>query len=206
MSPRCQREARAVLGKHFDAFLEIVTESVQFYYEFYGERAHLHEAWTRCSIIRDEIKERLSEFCDKTPGFQKCEDGNATYFGAYSKFLIRPKKLFDNLHANTGKTQLSFDYDHQLAVYVQLDLFEQEGPTNIYLGYVPTENDPLNPPVYLVCNNEAGDVEWSILLNKEPPPPSATLEPPAPAPIGPDEPRRVRVKKPAADNKKAGNE
>jgi hypothetical protein len=194
MPVRCQKEAESALGDHFDTFWEIVTNSVRDYYEFYGARAHLHEAWTRCSIIRDEIKDRLTEFCDKTPGFQPCIDGNATYFGAHSKFLIRPKKLFDNLHANTGKTQLSFEYDHQIPVPVQLELFEEWEPTNLYLGYVPTENDPLNPPVYLVCNNEAGKVEWSILLNREPPPPSAVLEPPVPPSTGPEEPRRVRVK------------
>jgi uncharacterized membrane protein len=32
-----------------------VTECVRFYYDFYGEGAHTHESWTRCSIIRDEI-------------------------------------------------------------------------------------------------------------------------------------------------------
>ncbi len=147
----------------------------------------------------------MTELSERTPGFQKCVDGNATYFGAHSKFLIRLKKLFDNLHANTGKTQLSFDYDHQTPVPVQLDLFEQEEPTNTYLGYIPTENAPLDPPVYLVCNNEMGAVEWSILLNKEPPPPAAVIVPPVPAPIGPDEPRRVRVRGPNTA-KKANDE
>jgi hypothetical protein len=157
------------------------------------------------SIIRDELKDRMTEFSDKTPGFHKCVDGNATYFGAHSKFLIRLKKLFDDLHANTGKTQLSFQYDHQLPMPVQLDLFEQLEPTNIYLGYVPTENDPLNPLVYMVCNNEAGEIEWSIPLNREPPPPSHVLEPPAVPPSGPEEPRRVRIKN-SKLNKKATDE
>ena len=147
----------------------------------------------------------MTEFCERTPGFQKCMDGNATYFGAHSKFLIRLKKLFDNLHANTGKTQLSFEYDHQVSGPVQLELFEQEGPTNIYLGYVPTENAPLDPPVYLVCNNETGSVEWSILLNGRAPQPAITIEPPAPPPSSPEEPRRIRVRN-SKLNKQANDE
>lgn len=205
MPPRCQEEAETVLGAHFLALADLVTDAVRFYFEFYGERAYLHEPWTRCSIIRDEIKERLTLFCAETPGFHPVFDGNATYFGAHSKFLIRPKKLFDNLHANTGKTQLSFDYDHQFPVPVQLDLFAEETPTNIYLGYVPTENDPLNPPIYLVCNDDTGDIAWSIHLNGSAPSPGATLEPTTPTAPAPDsEPRRVRVKD--AAQKKIGNE
>src|SRR5882724_9001218 len=116
MSVRCKEEAERVLGLHFDDFAEIVTESVRFYYQFYGERAHTHESWTRCSIIRDEIKERLTAYGETTKGFEPVRDGNATFFGAHSKFTIRIKKLFDNLHANTGKTQYSFDFDHQVPV------------------------------------------------------------------------------------------
>jgi hypothetical protein len=202
---RCQAEAESVLESYFDDFLQMVTESVRTYFEFYGEKAHLHEAWTRCSIIRDEIKERMTEFSERVSGFQKLVDGNATYFGAHSKFLIRLKKLSDNLHANAGKTQLSFDYDHQIPVPVQLDLFEQEEPTNIYLGYIPTENAPLDPPVYLVCNDDTGGVAWSILLNRRPPKPTITIEPPAAAPSGPEEPRRVRVRN-SNTNKRSNNE
>jgi hypothetical protein len=108
MPVRCREEAEKVLGPHFDDFASIVLESVRFYYEFYGERAHAHESWTRCSIIRDEIKERMTVYCEATKGLQPLRDGNATYFGAHSKFTLRIKKLFDDLRANTGKTQISF--------------------------------------------------------------------------------------------------
>jgi hypothetical protein len=202
MAVRCRGEAEATLGAHFEALADMVTESVRLYYDFYGERAHTHESWTRCSIIRDEIKEKLTAYAEATKGFQILKDGNATFFGAFSKFTIRIKKLFDNLHANTGKTQYSFEFDHQ--VPVQAELFGDELLlTHLYLGYVSTENDPLNPPIYLVCNNELGQIEWSLHLNPTAPPAPATLEPPAPAPE--TEPRRVRVKKEAAE-RKAGNE
>jgi hypothetical protein len=203
MPVRCREEAEKVLGPHFDDFASIVVESVRFYYEFYGERAHAHESWTRCSIIRDEIKERLTAFCDETKGFQPVRDGNATYFGAYSKFTLRIKKLFDDLHANTGKTQISFDFDHQTPV--PGELFSDDDLTHIYLGYVATENDPLNPPVYLVCNNETGEIAWEIPLTRRAPPPSGgTITPLVPTLPPADEPRRIRVK-PNVE-KKAGNE
>jgi hypothetical protein len=144
----------------------------------------------------------MIEYCEATPGLQVCYEGNATFFGANSTWLIRPKKLSDTLHANTGKTQYSFDFDHQLPVDV--DLIEDLDPTHLYLGYVPTENDPLNPPVYLVCNNEAGAVEWQIHLNPPAPPPAVPITPPAPTPAGPEEPRRVRIKADTA-TKKADN-
>ncbi len=202
MAFRCKEEAEKVLVEHFDALSEIVVESVQFYYAFYGERAHTHESWTRCSIIRDEIIERLAAFCDGTKGFQMLREGNATYVGAFSKFTLRAKKLFDNLHANTGKTQESFAFDHQEPV--QAELFEDASLTHLYLGYVATENDPLNPQIYLVCNNEAGEVAWSIPLNRPSPPSGGhVVTLPLAAPVPPTTPRRVRVKNP---NKKAGNE
>jgi len=203
MAVRCKEEAEKVLGEHFDAFAEIVLESVRFYYQFYGERAHTHEAWTRCSIIRDEIKERLTAYSEATRGFQPLTDGNATFFGAFSKFTIRIKKLFDNLHANTGKTQYSFEFDHQ--VPVQAELIQDAGLTHLYLGYVATENDPLNPQIYLVCNNEAGEISWNIPLIRRLPPPGAVVTPLPPTTTAPDAPRRIRVKD-GASKKKAGNE
>jgi hypothetical protein len=205
MAVRCREEAESTFGAHFQALAYIVTERIRFYYEFYGERAHTHESWTRCSIIRDEIKERLTAYVEANKGFEVLRDGNATFFGVFSKFTVRVKKLFDNLHANTGKTQYSFDFDRQ--VPVQIEMFGDELElTHLYLGYVATENDPLNPPIYLVCNNEAGQVEWSIHLNPTAPPTPATLELPAPVAPAPDtEPRRVRVKREATE-RTAGNE
>ena len=131
-------------------------------------------------------------------------DGNATYIGAFSKFTLRAKKLFDNVHANTGKTQQSFDFDHQSPV--QAEMFADAGLTHLYLGYVATENDPLNPPVYLVCNDEAGEVAWSIPISRATPPSGGGVVTPLPAPppAPPAPPRRVRVKNKL--NKKAGNE
>jgi hypothetical protein len=204
MAVRCREDAEKVLGDHFEAFAAIVLESVRFYYEFYGERAHTHESWTRCSIIRDEIKERLTAYCESTAGFQPLRDGNATYFGAFSKFTIRIKKLFDDLHANTGKTQLSFGWDHQAPI--QAELFSDSELTHLYLGYVAIENDPLNPLVYLVCNNEAGNIAWNIPLNRRSPLPGAMLTPPTrlSTPTR-DAPRRIRVR-PSTVNKKAQNE
>jgi hypothetical protein len=111
--------------------------------------------------------------------------------------------LFDNLHANTGKTQYSMDFDHQ--VPVQAELFEDAELTHIYLGYVATENDPLNPPVYLVCNDEAGEIAWNIPLNRTLPPPSAVVAPLTPTTPTPDAPRRIRVKD-GVSKKKAANE
>jgi hypothetical protein len=77
--------------------------------------------------------------------------------------------------------------------------------THLYLGYVAVENDPINPPVYLVCNNEAGAVAWNIPLNRRTPPPGGLLIPfvPPTAPT-PDAPRRIRVRPSAA--KKTENE
>lgn len=203
MAIRCKEEAEQVLGNHFDALADIVSESVRFYWEYYGERAHAHEPWTRCSIIRDEIKVRLTAYCETVPGFQLVELGNATFFGAFSKFTIRIKKLFDNLHANTGKTQYSFEFDHQIPV--QADLFDDAALTHLYLGYVATENDPLNPPIYLVCNDEAGKVAWNIPLNRLSPPPSDVVTPLPFSPPSPDTPQRVRVKD-GARKKKEANE
>lgn len=203
MAIRCKDEAERVLGDHFDALAAIVLESVQFYYEFYGERAHTHESWTRCSIIRDEIKERLTAFSEATKGFHRLTDGNATFFGAFSKFTIRIKKLSDELYANTGKTQYSLAFDRQEPV--QPELFSDEELTHLYLGYVATENDPLNPPIYLVCNNEAGEVAWDIPLTRRSPPPGAGVTPLIPSAPTPDTPRRVRAK-PDTAKKKAKNE
>jgi hypothetical protein len=150
------------------------------------------------------IAERLTAYCEATKGFQPVRDGNATYFGVHSKFTLRIKKLFDDLHANTGKTQISFDFDHQTPV--PGELFSDDDLTHIYLGYVATENDPLNPPVYLVCNNEAGGIAWEIPLTRRPPPPSGGEFTPLPSTMSPaDEPRRIRVK-PNLEKKQAGNE
>lgn len=197
MPVRCREEAETVFGDDLDALASIVLESVRFYYEFYGERAHLHESWTRCSIIRDEIKERLTAYSEATKGFQVIRDGNATYFGVRSKFAVRIKKLFDDLHANTGKTQLSMQFDRQEPM--QAEMFSDEELTHLYLGYVAVENDPLNPPMYLVCNDGAGGIAWDIPLHNRPSGSSSKVEPFVPPALPPEGPSRIRVR---ADNKK----
>lgn len=209
MPLRCRGDGERILGRHFTDFADIVQSGVDNLWNSYGSRVHLLESWTKRSIIRDEIVHLLCEYTDGVQEASWRRAGNATYFYYYDAFIIKVNKLSDFLFPNINSTEESRNYFTQ-----QLDLFsaaeEDEWsrtgstvhfePTSIFLGYVPTENDPRNPQSYLTCFNDRGRLEWDIPLKKGggAPPPVTIL-----TPSDGGEPSRVRVR-PAAAKKAAG--
>jgi hypothetical protein len=187
------------LGHLFANFADIVQQENDNFWREYGHRAHICEPWTKRSIIRDEIVHLLGAFTDGLDEAFWRRQGNGTYFYYFNEFIIKVNKLDDFLCPNINDSQISRAYFTQ-----QPDLFcmeEQNGlnvaiylePTTIFLGYVPTENNPRVPQSYLVCFNDRGALEWDIPLQKGPAPAPVETVPP----VEGDEPPRVRMR-PAA--------
>jgi hypothetical protein len=190
---RCQEDAERLLGEHFSPFADIVHEVVAAFYRDLGPYIHSFEIWTQRGIVRDLLKERMIAYCDANRGLDYVRRGNTTLFCGKNEFVWKIKKINDHFKIARNDSQACFDFDHNRNT--QLPLLEDIDPTLLYLGWVPTENDPLNPPVYLVCNNERGEVEWAIRLYPSALPPAAAIIPTEPS--APDAPSRVRAKRSA---------
>jgi hypothetical protein len=191
MPVRRQEEAEERLGRHFSAWAGVVLDSVQEAHDRFGAELHWMELWTQRGIVRDRIVANLIPVHDTTPGLHWWRDGNSTWFGAQNDFIIKPKKLDDHMRACVGDTQLSLEFNRNVPPPALL--LDTAPATTLYLGYVPTVNRPLEPPVYLVCPSECGSkAEWVIPLAVMPPSGGVRLpvEPLSPEP-GDD---RVRIR------------
>ena len=91
--------------------------------------------------------------------------GNVTYSNYYNEFIIKVNKLNDGLAPNvngTFKSQGYFTQAPDLFAFAEMDERERTGsvthmgPTTIFLGYVPTENNPREPLSYLTCFDDQG--------------------------------------------------
>jgi len=190
---RCQEDAEKLLGDHFAPFADMVLDVVALFYRDLGPYIHSFETWTQRGIIRDLIKERMIAYCDDHRGLDYVRRRGMTLFCGKNVFVWKIKKINDHFAIARNDTQACFNFDHNNAD--QLPLLEDIDPTLLYLGWVPTENDPLNPPIYLVCNNERGKMEWAIRLYPSPPASVTEIEPTEPS--APAAPSRVRVKRSA---------
>jgi hypothetical protein len=193
MAVRCAEDAERLLGEHFTAFADMVHEVVATFYNELGPYVHSFELWTQRGIIRDFIKERMIAYYDEHKGLDYVRKRNATLFGGHNEFIWKIKKLNDHFHVARNDTQSSFDFDRNNSE--QIPLFEDLDPTLTYLGWVPTEDDPLHPSVYLICNDERGRVKWAIRLHPTPPAPAIEMHPTEPS--APAAPSRVRAKRSA---------
>jgi hypothetical protein len=193
MPVRCAEDAERLLSKHFAPFADMIHEVVAAFYRDLGPYIHSFELWTQRGIIRDLIKERMIAYCDTHRGLDYVRKRGATLFGGHNVFIWKIKKVNDHFRVARNDTQACFDFDRNNSD--QIPLFEDIDPTLLYLGWVPTENDPLHPPVYLVCNDESGRVKWAIRLHPTPPKPAIEIEPTEPS--APTAPSRVRVKRSA---------
>lgn len=190
MPDRCEEDAERLLGEHFAPFADMVHDAVAIFYQEFGPYIHSFETWTQRGIIRDLIKDQMIDYCGSHSGLDYIRKGNITLFGGKNAFVWKVKKINDHLRIALNDTQACFDFNTNNPA--QIPLFEDLHPTLLYLGWVPTENDPLHPPVYLVCNDERGKVKWARRLHPSPPPPVAEIEPTDPT--APAAPSRVRVK------------
>lgn len=190
MPDRCAEDAERLLGEHFSPFADMVHDVVAMFYQELAPFIHSFETWTQRGIIRDLIKEQMIVYCDTHPGLDYIRKRGITLFGGRNEFVWKIKKINDHLRIARNNTQACFNFDTNNPE--QIPLFEDLDPTLVYLGWVPTENDPLHPPVYLVCNDGGGKVKWAIRLHPSPPSPTAEIEPAGPT--APAPPSRVRVK------------
>lgn len=160
MAYRQEEEAHAVLGNLFPLFHSATLEGVRDYQREYGPNAHRHSIRSIRNIIRDHIVDRLRFAVDGMPGVRVFERNNLFLFNFYDKFLIKVKKLDEEMHASLASTQLSFDFDNNFDDQLCLDI-ELIGATLCYLGYVPNPRDHDNPDVWLVCPN-GEEIYWGI--------------------------------------------
>jgi hypothetical protein len=149
-------------------------------------------------------KEKLRLFADVDPGLEMVRKGNTTSFRIDNAFSTRLKKLDDKKRARVAKTRASMEFDTNGNGQQRLDLGDTP-LTNSYLGYVINENNPREPSVYFVVNDESGRHAWEpielVARKKEPPmglaAPQTQLEEPL-------EPSRARIKSDATKDKKNG--
>lgn len=190
MAFRCLDEGSETLGPHLSHWAGIVHEAFAEVYRKYGDDFHELEAWTKAGIIRDKIVARFRTYCEERSGLHPIRERNASYFGIDSKFLVKVKKFGAGFRVNLPQTGSANLFDTQTSPLQDNELFESLDPTTVYVGYVPTENAPLSPPVFVVCKNDEGKVAWFIECEPPEPPPVIELEPTAPS----APPARVRVK------------
>lgn len=150
MAARSQEHGEEVFKPHLERIAEFVHDATKEFYTVYGREIHSLESWTQASIIRDLIVKRMKAYCETTSGLQPIRDGNASYFGFDSKFLAKVKRLGVGFHPNVSNSQAALQFDSQEVPEFQGELIEQVDATTVYVGYVPTVNDPLSPPVFLV--------------------------------------------------------
>ncbi len=180
-------------GPHLADLADLTHASIQEFYEKYSQDFHELEGWTKASIIRDKIVTRLKRYCAEPSGLQPIRKGNASYFGFHSKYLVKVKRLGADFSVNLPATASSTLFDSQEWLVDQGELLEGLAVTTVYVGYVPTENAPLNPPVFIVCKNKQRKVAWVIECK-----PADPLVPDELAPRRPDSgapPTQVKVKR-----------
>lgn len=104
MTYRCLEEATEIFAPHQMDLTSIVHDALSEAYEKYGADFHELEAWTKASIIRDKIVARLKLYCEERPSLQPVRNGNASYFGFYSKFLVKVKRFGAGFRVNLPST------------------------------------------------------------------------------------------------------
>lgn len=119
---------------------------------FYGNR-------TRSSAINDLMTNKaLMKFYNNKDIRIKRRRG-CTYFIIKDKFLLRFKKLNNNLHASNVPTKQSDKFIYQQSLFDELP-----APTNIFAGYTWDTSAGNCSGIYLTC--PTGDTnEWSCPLS-----------------------------------------
>lgn len=200
MSVRCHDDGVETFGPHLANIASLTHAAIQEFYGKYGQDLHELEGWTKASIIRDKIVTRMNRYCAESPGLQPIRKGNASYFGFHSKYLVKVKRLGPNFSVNLPATMSSTLFDSQEIPIEQGELLDASEATTVYVGYVPSENAPLNPPVFVVCKNKQRAVEWVIECEAPLPPPVEELA--SHRSDGSTPPTKVKVKR----NRKSGTD
>lgn len=204
MPVRSRNDAVTALKIREGVIVELVHEAFKEVYDHLGPIMFHLEGWTKAGVIRDVAKEKLRLFADIDPGLEMVRKGNATSLRIDNAFTARLKKLDDKKRARVAKTRASMSFDTNSGEQWALDL--QDSPlTNSYLGYVINENNPLEPSVYFVVNDEAGKHAWEpIELVGHKKPEAILLPETQPSTEEPQESSRARIKGGAAKDKKTG--
>jgi len=150
MSALSKDDGTEALGHFFDGFHEAVTEGVRDYYRDYAKWAAIHRLTTRRSIIRDHIVDRLRISVGEKPGVEVIGKHGTTLFGLVSKFVMKAHLLDKNMTIALNQTQHSMRFNEN-ETQPTLPAPGFAGASSLYLGYVPNQNAPLEPQVFLVC-------------------------------------------------------
>jgi hypothetical protein len=163
--PLDEAGSRGRLAHLMPLFWEAVVCGVQDYYEKYQDTAHVHRSTTMRSIMRDHIVDRLRLLLDDRADVKVSDRNQTTYFGCCAQFRILVKKSDEEGLVELPKTQASFDFQCNEGQYV-LNPDVIPDITNLYLSYVPNDDDPTQPSVFLICPCEEG---WLWRIEIEPP-------------------------------------
>ncbi len=123
--------------------------------EDYPDTGHLHRTNTKRQITRDHIVDRLRVALDGKEGIRIKDENQTTYFLLHQEYRILVKKSNEDGAVKLTKTQTSFDFQANEDQFAFVSEVIPDA-TNLYLGYVPNEQDPRNPSVVLVCPSERG--------------------------------------------------
>lgn len=180
---------------HFDAILDAIKRGIEFFSaNSITLNARLCKS-TRAYAVNDCIREELSHFAAKTPGFD-CRTEHKGFLLTYNGYALRPKKVDDNFRSSNIPTQRVNDILSQ-------DYFSQEWAQPIQyqyltLGYQLTDINTLDG-LFIVMEGEKHSVSWVIPIDKS----AAYTESMFTLPDLPEQEPEKRVHvKPAATGKK----
>jgi hypothetical protein len=159
MPIRSRKQAVASVSIRESVFVGIFHEVFDEFYDKFGSVAVNLEGWTKASIIRDLIKDRVQRFADIDPGLEMVRRGNATSMMMDKAFLIRTKKQDEQRRPRVSRTKASMQFNRNSEDQGAFDLGDCPLTTG-YLGYTTNENDLRRPSLYFVVNGPDGRHAW----------------------------------------------
>lgn len=153
--PRTKDQTLEALDRFMGSFYGAAISGVQASLDEYPTTAHIHRKTTRRNLARDHIVYELRGMFDGDPSVRIRDENQTTYFGLLREYQMLVKKADEVGAVELSKTQTSFLFQSNDG---QLVLDEELFPevTNLYLSYVPNEDDPRNPQVLLICPRDGG--------------------------------------------------
>jgi hypothetical protein len=130
-----ESKATDLLSPYFDKLRAIVIDGFKDYTKEYAHVSHKHHARSRACLIHDHIAHYARERLLGIKDFHQIPTKIRNLFDVKGELVLQFKKLTRKLRTSNIRTQLSFNFDGQMAVH-ELPGIPSRLP-KLSLGYVP---------------------------------------------------------------------
>jgi hypothetical protein len=158
---RSKQEAQSDLGRFAGLLFASVRNGLREFRQ-YGPLRYRHRKRTDSSIINDLIVDQARQNFADIPGVEFTDRYKCFLLGFFGRWVVKFKKLDENLRPAISDTQTFLDFVNQQAAP---ELPGAEGPTNLHLGYLRLNQVALeDSSVFLVCpQGRRLSWEWELL-------------------------------------------